>query len=77
MSRNFNNRVSIIVPFFKCRFISGFKKNAYTNCLYYIEGGYYTFNKDFYIFAIKAAISLFFSKFNNISRLKLSLETFT
>ena len=64
MSRNFNNRVFIIVSFFKYYSISSFKKNAYTNYFYYIKGGNYIFNEDFYISTIKAATTLFTSKFN-------------
>jgi len=52
-----------MVPFFKCRSISGFKKGACTNCLYYIKGSNYTFNKDSYIPAVKAAIILLNYKF--------------
>ena len=61
--QNFNNRVPIIVSFFKCQSISNFKKGVYTNCLYYIKGGNYIFNKDSYIPAIKAAAALLNYKF--------------
>jgi hypothetical protein len=47
-----------MVPFFKCRSIPGFKKGMYANYLYYIKGGSYTFNRDSYIPAIKAAAAL-------------------
>jgi len=77
MSRNFNDGISVIILFFKCRSISGFKKNTYTNCLYYIEGSYYTFNKDCSISAVKATTTLFSSNFAGALRLELSLETFT
>ena len=60
---NFNNGVPVMVSFFKCRSISGFKKGVCANCLYYIEGGNCTFNKDFYIFAIKATAILLNYKF--------------
>ena len=66
MSRNFNNRVSVIVSFFKCRSIPGFKKGACANCFYYIKGGSYTFNRDFYISAIKAVIILLNYKFKGV-----------
>jgi hypothetical protein len=63
MSRNFNNGVPVIVPFFKYQNIPGFKKGAYINYLYYIKGGSYTFNKDSYISAVKAAATLLNYKF--------------
>ena len=52
-----------MVPFFKCRSIPGFKKDVYINCLYYIKGSNYTFNKDSYISAVKAAAILLNYKF--------------
>jgi hypothetical protein len=55
MSWNFNNRVPIIVPFFKYRSIPSFKKGTCTNYLYYIKGSSYTFNRDSYVPAVKAA----------------------
>jgi len=77
MSRNFNNGVPVIIPFFKCRSIPGFKKGAYINCLYYIKGGNCTFNKDSYISAVKAAAAPLNYKFKGASQLELTLGQFT
>ena len=63
ISWNFNNRVPVIISFFKCQNISNFKKGVYVNYLYYVKGGSYTFNKDFYIPAVKAAAALLNYKF--------------
>jgi hypothetical protein len=67
MSRNFNNRVSVIVPFFKYQNISSFKKGAYTNYFYYVKGGSYTFNIDSYIPTIKSISTLLNYKFKGAS----------
>jgi len=77
ISRNFNNGVPVIVPFFKCWSIPGFKKGVCVNYLYYIKGGSYTFNKDSYIFAIKAAATLLNYKFKGTPRLELILGKYT
>ena len=56
-----------MVSFFKCRSIPGFKKGVYANCLYYVKGSSYTFNRDSYIPAIKAAAILLNYKFKGAS----------
>jgi hypothetical protein len=74
---NFNNRVTVIVPFFKYQSIPSFKKGIYTNYLYYIKGSSYTFNKNPYILAVKATTTLLNYKFKGTLWLKLILSKYT
>ena len=66
-----------MVSFFKCQSIPGFKKGMCVNCLYYVKGGSYTFNRDSYISAVKAAAILLNYKFKGAPRLELILGKYT
>jgi len=77
MSRNFKNGVPVMVPFFECRSIPGFKKGACANCLYHVEGGSCTFNRDSYIPAVEAAAAPLNYEFEGAPRSELTLGKYT
>lgn len=77
MGRYSSQGVPVMVPFFECRSIQGFKRNACANCVYAIEGQECCFNKLADFAVIDNAIASRQTDFRNMPPSELQISSAT